>query len=92
MKRSPWLWIGVLAFVLAVLSPLASSLPDGLEKVAEGLGFAAKDKGPLFKVMPDYCFPWVGNEALATVLSGLLGAAIVLVIGYLMARALRARP
>lgn len=80
-----------MAFVLAMLSPLASSLPDGLEKVAEVLGFSTREKEPLFKVMPDYSFPWVGEGALATVLAGLVGVAIILGGFYLVAKILRPR-
>jgi hypothetical protein len=45
----------------------------------------------LFKVIPDYLFPGVGNEALATILAGIVGVAITLALSYGLARLLRQR-
>ncbi len=72
-------WIGGLAIavLLAVLSPLASAHPDGLEWVAERQGFLDMARGPLFGVIPDYAVPGLSNEALATILAGIVGVAIV---------------
>ncbi len=72
-------WIGGLAIavLLAVLSPLASAHPDGLEWVAEQQGFLDLARGPLYGIIPDYAVPGLSNEALATVLAGIVGVAIV---------------
>lgn len=61
--------------VAAFLSPLASSSPDGLERVAEDQGFLhlAEGKGIIEGLMPDYLFPGIQNEALATALAGITG-------------------
>ncbi len=69
-----WWQIG-LAFCLLVagLSPLASSSPDGLERVAADKGFIGLGVESPFQVIADYLFPGVRNEALATVLAGLVG-------------------
>jgi hypothetical protein len=81
-------WFGVIAaglaiaVVVALLSPLASSNPDGLERVAEDEGFIDKAEDPSYEIIPDYVFPGVENEDLATVLSGLAGVAIVAGIGF----------
>ena len=46
----------IIAVVLAVFSPLASSHPDGLEWVAEQKGFLETAREALFNIMPDYVF------------------------------------
>jgi cobalt/nickel transport system permease protein len=71
--------IGI-AVLLAILSPLASSHPDGLEWVAEQQNFLAAAKNPFFNVIPDYVLPGVQSEALATILAGVIGVIIVLAL------------
>jgi cobalt/nickel transport system permease protein len=68
---------GVIALVLAVLSPLASSFPDGLEWVAEQRGFLGVAKDSPYKIIPDYLFPGIHNEAAATIIAGIIGVIIV---------------
>jgi hypothetical protein len=79
-----------LAVIVALLSPLASSHPDGLERVAEDKEFLDEAKDPPYEIIADYVFPGVENEDLATVLSGLVGVAIVAAIGFGLALGLRA--
>ena len=71
---------------LSTLSPLASSSPDGLEKVAEDKGFLAAASDSPFNVIADYAFPGVENEALATMMAGWLGTIVVFVMAYGSAR------
>jgi len=66
-----------IAILLTVFSPLASAHPDGLEWVAEQKGFLDVAQGPLYKVIPDYVFPGITNEAMATILAGIIGTLIV---------------
>jgi hypothetical protein len=78
-----WWYIGLLiALGLAILSPLASPWPDGLERVAEDRGFIEAALEPAFEIIPDYVFPGLGNEALATILAGLVGTLILFGLGY----------
>jgi hypothetical protein len=87
----PVIIIGLgLAVIVALLSPLASSHPDGLERVAEDEEFAHKAKDPPYKVIADYVFPGVENERVATILSGLIGIAIVAAIGFGLMYGMRA--
>jgi ABC-type Fe3+ transport system permease subunit len=72
-----WLVGLVLALMLAVLSPLASANPDGLEWVAGQKGFLDTAREPLFELIPDYVFPGISNQAVATILAGILGTLIV---------------
>ncbi|BCY19223.1 cobalamin biosynthesis protein CbiM [Leptolinea sp. HRD-7] len=67
----------IIAVLLAVLSPLASTHPDGLEWVAEQNGFLETAKDALYNIMPDYAFPGISDPNLATIIAGILGAVIV---------------
>jgi len=75
-----------IALFLAVLAPLASANPDGLEKVAEQQGFLNTSQSPLFNIIPDYLIPGISNQNLATILAGILGVVIVFLAVFLFAR------
>jgi hypothetical protein len=89
-------WLSVIlvglgfAIVVALFSPLASSHPDGLERVAEDEAFLDKAKDPSYEIIPDYTFPGIENESVATIVSGLVGIAIVAAIGFGFAYGVRA--
>jgi cobalt/nickel transport system permease protein len=89
-----WLVGLVIALGLAVLSPLASSHPDGLEWVAEQQGFIGLAQSPLYEIIPDYAFPGISSEALATIAAGLLGTVLVFVValGLAFSRRKRSQP
>lgn len=77
----------VVALALAIfLSPFASSSPDGLEKVGEHHGFAGKAISLVKGLIPDYAFPGINHEKLATAIAGALGVLIVFIIMYLVAK------
>lgn len=84
-------WVGglLIAGILVVLSPLASSHPDGLEWVAEQVGFLASAQAPTYNIIPDYVLPGIGNEALATIAAGIIGVLIVFGISFGVAFARR---
>ncbi|HAF62851.1 MAG TPA: cobalamin biosynthesis protein CbiM [Anaerolineaceae bacterium] len=73
----------IIALVLAILSPLASSNPDGLEKVAEDLGFISLDSGPLYEIIPDYTFPGIHDERLATIVAGVIGVILIATVTFI---------
>ena len=83
-------WHGalLLVFALTILSPLASSWPDGLERVAEDKGFIDNALGAPYEIVPDYIVPGVSNDALATILAGILGVALMFGLGYGLAKLL----
>ena len=86
-----WIFAGITVSLFAVLlSPLASASPDGLERVAEDMGFLAQGQGAPYQILPDYTVPFLGETALSTVLAGIVGALVVLgimvVIGGLLRR------
>jgi ABC-type Fe3+ transport system permease subunit len=88
-SRRIWLYALLLALAVALLSPLASSHPDGLERVAEDQGFIEQAQDAPFEVIPDYVLPGVGNEALATILAGVIGALLVAGLTWGLARLAR---
>ena len=86
-------WHGALiacVFIAAILSPFASPWPDGLERVAELLGFAARVEGPapVSAPMPDYVFPGISSEGIATAVAGILGTLLVFAVLYAVGRML----
>jgi len=81
----------LLAIVLAVLSPLASTHPDGLEWVAEQQGFLSLARESPYRLIPDYAFPGIPNEALATIVAGIVGLLIVFGIAMAVAASRRKR-
>ncbi|MDD4909651.1 MAG: PDGLE domain-containing protein [Candidatus Omnitrophica bacterium] len=80
-------------FLAGALSLFASSWPDGLEKVAETKGFLEKGEGrPVFvSPVPDYAWPGMENEGLATAAAGIAGTLIVFGAGYGLAAFIRRR-
>ena len=87
-----WWHIGLLiALGLALISPLASSWPDGLERVAEEKGLINAARDAALRVVPDYVFPGVGNEALATILAGLVGTLLLFALTYGLGTLLKRR-
>jgi cobalt/nickel transport protein len=78
VKQSAFLILGglLLCSALALLvSPWASSSPDGLEKIAQDQQFSDQAQGkPWFESpLPDYLFPGMANQRLSTGLAGLVG-------------------
>lgn len=76
MKLRWWIIGYFVALAVALLSPLASGEPDGLERVAEDNGFLEKAEDAPYSVIADYVLPGIENEALATILAGVIGVTI----------------
>ena len=81
----------LIALSLAVfVSPFASSWPDGLERVAGDKGFIelAEVKPLVSSLIPDYAWPGIKSERLATSVAGFAGTLIIcglgLGLGYLL--------
>lgn len=90
-ERAPY-WIGaglLAALALTLVSPLASALPDGLERVALDLGFAGQAQALLPGLLPDYTVPFITNPALTTIAAGVAGVLMVSAIGFGMWRLVR---
>ncbi|GAG24545.1 unnamed protein product, partial [marine sediment metagenome] len=78
-----------IALGVAFLSPLASSDPDGLERVAEDEGFLEEAKDAPYEVISDYLFPGVEDESVATILAGIAGVLVVAALTFVVAFVLR---
>ncbi|PKN26845.1 MAG: cobalamin biosynthesis protein CbiM [Deltaproteobacteria bacterium HGW-Deltaproteobacteria-22] len=72
----------LLACVAALCSPLASGLPDGLERVLGDLSLAPVSGAHLPVLFPDYMVPAIPNATLATITAGLLGIGILLAVSF----------
>jgi cobalt/nickel transport system permease protein len=73
------------ALVLAFLvSPHASSSPDGLEKVAAdtGIDVGVTDHAMADSPLADYAVKGVDNTSLSTGLAGIVGVAVTFAIGF----------
>lgn len=86
-----WVVAGVIVSLLAVLlSPLASADPDGLERVAEDMGFLQLGQSAPYQILPDYTIPFLGETALSTIVAGTVGALVLLglmiVLGNMLKR------
>jgi hypothetical protein len=92
MSNKKW-WLVALVFclLLATISPLASSSPDGLERVAEDKGFIEAAGGAPFEIIADYIFPGIENEAVATILAGWIGTLLLFAIAYGIAWLIKSR-
>lgn len=87
---SGWVYAGVLISLLAVLlSPLASVDPDGLERVAEDMGFIELGQPAPYQILPDYTIPFLGETALSTIVAGAVGVLVVLGLMIVIGQSLR---
>lgn len=83
-RRSIFIALLIAVAVGVFLSPFASSLPDGLERVAEDKGFVEKGEGKqlLNSPIPDYQWPIFKNTKLATAASGGIGILMAFTLTY----------
>jgi len=91
MKWKWWIVGLLIALAVTLISPLASAWPDGLERVAEDKGFIEDAQDAPYEVIPDYVLPGIGNEALATILAGIVGTLVVFGLAYSLGILLRRR-
>ena len=77
-----------------LLTPLACSWPDGLEKVAGALGFADRAAATpvVMAPLPDYTVPGIHSAVSATIITGLLGTLIAFVLAFALAHLLTPAP
>lgn len=84
-----WTSISII-ILLAILLPLASTYPDGLEKVVETLG--VEEGAPIWRApMADYTLEVIANSYLSTLAAGLIGFCFVLAVTWILGKAIKAR-
>jgi len=86
-----WVTGLLIALAMAVASPLASANPDGLEQVAAQQNFLDAAQGSFYNILPDYVFPGISNQALATIVAGIIGTLVVFGIAFFIARSRSSR-
>jgi cobalt/nickel transport system permease protein len=86
-----WWLIGlvVAALVVIIFAPLASGDPDGLNRVAENLGFIDRVQPAPYEILPGYEVPFLTGNA-STIVAGLIGVLVVFglitIVGRVLAR------
>ncbi len=87
-----WILTGVLiTLAVVLLSPFASASPDGLERVAEDLGFINIAQSAPYEVIPDYTIPFLGATPISTIVAGAIGVIVVLAIAFIAGRSLQTK-
>ena len=89
-KGNSWVIVGgLLSLAVVLISPFASASPDGLERVAEDVGFISLAQDNPFNILPDYTIPFLGETGLSTIVAGLVGIIIVGLIVFFVGKAVR---
>lgn len=82
-----WLLAGIgIIILILMLSPFASSSPDGLEWVAQQQAFIDRAVDAPFAILPDYTTPFLGDGGFSTIVAGLVGVVLVAVFVIVVSR------
>lgn len=89
---SGWVYVGgLIAIAVVLLSPFASTDPDGLERVATDMGFINAGQSAPYQLIPDYAIPFLGNTNLSTIAAGIVGVLVVGLVVLLIGRGMKAK-
>jgi cobalt/nickel transport system permease protein len=69
--------MGAAMMIAGLCAPFASASPDGLEYVANQLGFADRAAAGLATLLPNYAVPTIEAAAISTAIAGLIGTLVV---------------
>lgn len=87
-----WVWVGgLIALGVTLLSPLASTDPDGLERAAINMGFIETGQSAPYQIIPDYAIPFLGQTSYSTIVAGIVGVIVVGMVAFFIGRGLKAR-
>jgi len=82
--------VAAIVVFLAVFIPLASSSPDGLERVVENFGVA--EHQPFWNgIMTDYAIAAIADPYVSTLLAGVFGTFMVLLAAFLLGKTMTAK-
>jgi len=85
-----WVIVGsIISLLVVLISPFASTDPDGLERVAENLGFLGQAQDTPFSFLPDYTIPFLGETEFSTIVAGLVGIIIIGLIAFFIGKAVQ---
>lgn len=92
-RENAWIPLSAAVCLVALVSPFASKLPDGLEWSASilGLSGSAQQALPFVSPLSDYALPFVSQEVISTALAGTAGCAAVFFLALLLATAWKSR-
>ena len=76
------------ASILAAFSFLASTYPDGLERLATDKNFLSQARVFFKSPIPDYLVCGIQNEKIATALAGIFGVLVIYFLGLALAKLL----
>lgn len=83
-RRTWWLIVAIIAGITVILLPFASDLPDGLERVAETLGLASRERPILTPPLGNYSLP--GRERfIGMLIATIIGTILVTALAYWLA-------
>jgi cobalt/nickel transport system permease protein len=90
-RRIAVIGLALAAAVAVFVAPLASTAPDGLERVADELQIASLATANAWAMAPDYAMPGISWPLLAAGLAGTVGVCFVFAVTYLLSRTATAR-
>lgn len=89
-KSIGWVVVGgLISLAVVLISPFASADPDGLERVAEDLGFLNLAQDSPYNIFADYVIPAFGEGGFSTIAAGVAGILIVGVLAFVIGRVIQ---
>ena len=83
----PWILLAVSMSVAVFIAPFASEFPDGLEKVAESLGFLKRGTSKVTSPLPDYQILGL-RGGISTSMAGVVGVLVTFGLAYMIVKVL----
>lgn len=89
VQRRPiaWILLAVSMSVAVFIAPFASELPDGLERVAESLGFLERGTPKVRSPLPDYQIPGLSG-GISISMAGIVGVLVTFGLAYMIIKML----
>lgn len=89
--RLPWGSVAAYGLAVAVgmgllLAPLASSWPDGLERIAADLGFETRARPVNPAPLADYAVPWITSSWWTTGVAAVTGIGLAFAVAWVLGR------
>jgi ABC-type sulfate transport system permease component len=88
LKKSYIIAVCSIIVFLVIFIPIASTNPDGLEQVVSSLGAHESDSF-WSGILPDYSVSGVRNSYLSSLIAGIIGVVLVLLVGLVLTKGLK---